>query len=204
MYQGKHSAQPVANTGRAKPVRSAAPRRRSGRARKPLGLVVALVLIFCMAVGGTYAWLTSSSLLIKNTMEPGRVPIVIEEEKGGGEKTSILVKNTGNIVAFIRVAVVSNEVDENGYPTPGSGQDIPFDYDMWTSYDGYYYYNGPVAPGASVQFLDENARLNYNGREVVVMAQSIQVQGDFDGQTASQKYWGRICTQNVDGTWSWA
>ena len=203
MYQGKHSAQPVQYTGRAKPVRSAAPRRRTTSARKPLGLIVALALLFCVAIGGTVAWLTSSTLLINNTMEPGRVPVVIEEDKDGGVKTSILVQNTGNIVAFIRVAVVSNVVDENGYPTPGSGQLIPFDDDTWTALDGYYYYNGPVAPGASVEFLNEGASLNYNGREVVVMAQSIQVQGVIDGQTASQKYWGRTCTQGADGTWSW-
>ena len=90
------------------------PRKKSGRSRRPLLLLVSLVLILALAVGGTVAWLNSSSGPVTNTMIPGKVPITINETFDGATKSGVTVTNTGNIDAYIRVAIVANAVDAEG------------------------------------------------------------------------------------------
>lgn len=195
MYQGKHSAQPV-NTGRARPVRSAAPRRRSGSARKPISLVVALVLLFTVAIGGSIAWLTHQASTT-NTMEPGSVPVDITENISGTTKNQIILTNKGNVQAYIRVAVISNTLDADGNIIPGTSNDTITTDGNWQYLDGYYYYKGIVEPGASVDLL--GASIDFSRAEVVVMAQTVQVLGDINGQTASQALWRHTY---ANGSWT--
>lgn len=196
MYQGKHSAQPVANTGRAKPVRSAAPRRRSARAGKSLGLILALALILCVAIGGTVAWLTHQAS-ITNTMVPGNVPVEITESISGKTKNQITLTNRGNVQAYLRVAVISNAL-EDGVIKPGTSSYSITPNSNWQQLsDGYYYYKGIVEPGASVDLL--GTAIGFSNSEVVVMAQTVQVLGTFTEGTASEKIWGHTYS---GGAWS--
>ena len=188
MYQGKHSAQPVESTGSAKPVRSAAPRRRSSAARKPIGLIVALALILCVALGGTVAWLTHQAS-ITNTMSPGSVPITINETLSGTSKTAIKITNDGDVPAYIRVAVVSNKVDEKGHIIPGNANFSFTNTGNWSIVGNYYYYNGVVKPGEFAQFLPENSNVSFAQSEIVIMAQSVQALGYKNGQPASVDVW---------------
>ena len=196
MYQGKHSAQPVANTGRAKPVRSAAPRRRSARAGKSLGLILALALILCVAIGGTVAWLTHQAS-ITNTMVPGNVPVEITESISGKTKNQITLTNRGNVQAYLRVAVISNAL-EDGAIKPGTSSYNITPNENWQQLDdGYYYYKGIVNPDQGVQLL--GSAIDFSSAEVVVMAQTVQVLGTIGDGTASQALWGHTYS---NGSWA--
>ena len=180
MYQGRHSA-----SGSPRADRPVASRRAGGR-KKPLTLFVALVLLLTLAVGGSLAWLVSNDD-VTNTMEPGKVPIEIVEQIEGTTKTSITIKNTGNIDAYIRVAVVANAVDENGNVTVGTAPTLNLGENWQKLDDGYYYYKGIVAPKASTTSLGS---INFTNAEVNILAESIQVLGGVNSDgSASVDAW---------------
>ena len=172
MYQGKHSA-----SGSPRADRPAASRR-AGGSKKPLTLFVALVLLLTLAVGGSLAWLVSNDD-VTNSMVPGQVPIEIEEDIKDNVKKSITIKNTGNIDAYIRVAVVANKVDKDGNITVGTAPELKLNTEKWQLLpDGYYYYKGVVAPKASTESLGS---IDFTDAEVNILAESIQVLGGVTG-----------------------
>ena len=169
------------------------PRKKSGRSRRPLLLLASLVLLLALAVGGTVAWLNSSSGPVTNTMSPGQVPITINETFNGATKSGVTVTNDGNIDAYIRVAIVANAVDKDGNIIAGKAPD----YVSWVNTDdwqlleddGYYYYKGAVAPDGTTEQLFKGD-VKVTGGELNILAESIQVLGGIDGQTASAYAWG--------------
>jgi predicted ribosomally synthesized peptide with SipW-like signal peptide len=126
------------------------PRRRN---RKAI-LILALILLLGMAIGGTVAYLSDSTGDVENSLTPATVVGIIEETVRDNAKTSITVKNEGNVACYVRVALVTNWVNEDGDIctlhndpgfTLGSG---------WTQgEDGYYYHTNPVKPGKSTSNL---------------------------------------------------
>ena len=197
MYQGKHST-----SGSPRFDRPAAPRRAGGR-KKPLTLFVALVLLLTLAVGGSLAWLVSNDN-VTNSMVPGEVPIQINETLNGTTKTSVTIKNTGNIQAFIRVAIIANAVDEQGNVTTGQAPQFSYNTDKWQLLnDGYYYYKGIVEPKGTTG--DTTAPLftgpvDFAGGEINILAESIQALGGTDGDgRASYNAWGHTF---ANGSWT--
>ena len=188
MYQGRHSTSGSPRADR--PVAS----RRAGGSKKPLTLFVALVLLLTLAVGGSLAWLVSNDD-VTNSMVPGQVPIKIDEEISGTTKTKITIQNTGNIDAYIRVAVVANLVDEKGNVTVGTAPTLNLG-ENWQPLDGYYYYKGIVPPKESTTSLGS---IGFTNAEVNILAESIQVLGGIDGKPASQVAWGVVYS---NGTWT--
>ena len=166
------------------------PRKKSGGPRRPLLLLVSLVLLLALAVGGTVAWLNTSTTPVENTMIPGNVPITINETFNGATKSEVSVTNTGNIDAYIRVAIVANAVDENGNIIAGTAPSYVVNTDYWQLLedDGYYYYKGAVAPGETTAALFTDP-VTVTG-ELNILAESIQVLGGIDGETASVYAWG--------------
>ena len=167
------------------------PRKKSGRSRRPLLLLASLVLLLALAVGGTVAWLNSSSGPVTNTMTPGKVPITINETFENGIKSGVSVTNNGNIDAYIRVAIVANAVDKDGNIIAGTAPDYVYlvNTDYWKLLDGYYYYKGAVAPGGTTEPLFTRD-VTVTGGELNILAESIQVLGGIDGKTASVYAWG--------------
>lgn len=165
-------------------------RKKSGRSRRPLLLLASLVLLLALAVGGTVAWLNSSSGPVTNTMIPGQVPITINETFNGTTKSGVSVTNKGNIDAYIRVAIVANAVDENGNIIAGTAPSYTVNEEKWQLLeDGYYYYKGAVAPDGTTEQLFKGD-VKVTGGELNILAESIQVLGGFDGKTASVYAWG--------------
>ncbi len=82
--------------------------------RKRIILTVCAVLIFCMITGGSIAWLVSISESVNNEFDPAEVTITIIEEFENDLKKDVQIGNTGNVHAYIRVALVPAWVDENG------------------------------------------------------------------------------------------
>ena len=115
-------------------------------------------------------------------MVPGKVPITIDETVNNKQKESVKITNTGNIDAYIRVAVVSNAVDEKGNVIAGTSDNTINANDKWQKLsDGYYYYKGTVAPGEknAVELLA--GKEDFAGREINILAESIQVLGGVTG-----------------------
>ena len=174
------------------------PRKKSGGPRRPLLLLVSLVLLLALAVGGTVAWLNTSTGPVENTMIPGNVPITIKETFNGTTKRDVSVTNTGNIDAYIRVAIVANAVDENGNIIAGTAPTFTVDEKKWqTLDDGYYYYKGAVAPKGTTAALF-TGDVTVNG-ELNILAESIQVLGGYGGKTASEYAWGVVYN---NGRWT--
>ena len=189
MYQGRHSA-----SGSPRADRPAASRR-AGGSKKPLTLFVALVLLLTLAVGGSLAWLVSDDH-VTNSMEPGKVPIQINETVSNNLKSDVTVTNTGNIQAFIRVAIIANAVDEKGNVTVGEKPNFTVST-AWTEIDNYYYYNGIVEPNGTTDPLFTD-KVGFDGGEINILAESIQVLGGKSGDgNASLDAWGVVYSNDT-------
>ena len=118
--------------------------------KAPVALVAILVLL-CCAVAGTVAYLVTSTGPVTNTFTPASVTTQVEEEFNGTTKSNVRIKNTGNIDAYIRTAVIVNWADAQGNVsgTPVKDTDYVMDLNIVTDKkpdapwfkgsDGYYY-----------------------------------------------------------------
>lgn len=118
---------------------------------KSTASLISLILVICVAVGGVLALLFTSTDTLKNVFEPSKVTTTVEEKFDGEVKQNVSIKNTGNIDAWIRAAVVINWVDEYGniYGVPPvEGTDYTITYDLSNGWvkgdDGFYYWTKPV------------------------------------------------------------
>lgn len=136
-YEGKHG-KPQAQSVSARP-------RRRGRAT---AMLLATVMLFALAVGGTIAWLIDKDSPLVNTFDPSKVTCEVQEKFDGKVKSDVNVKNTGDIDAFIRVKLVTYRTNDAGQHIGGTAALPQFTLGAnWIEYNGYYYYTLPVAPG---------------------------------------------------------
>ena len=152
----------------------------NGSGGRKAALILSLCLIFALAVGTTLAYLKANTSPVTNTFTAAKSDIKIDEDVTGGQKKSIVVKNTGTAVSYVRVKLVMNWVDDNGNVS-ATPVNITVDYDNtnWFEQDGIYYYKMPVAPDAVTTNLLQTpitqgtAPEGYH-LEVTVLAESIQ------------------------------
>ncbi len=153
----------------------------NGSGGRKTALILSLCLIFALAVGTTFALLKASTAPVENTFTAAKSDIKIDEDVTGGQKKSIVVKNTGTAVSYVRVKLVMNWVDENGNVS-AEPVNITVDYDNtnWFEQGGIYYYKMPVAAndGVTTNLLKTpitqgTAPEGYH-LEVTVLAESIQ------------------------------
>ena len=153
----------------------------NGSGGRKTALILSLCLIFALAVGTTFALLQAKTEPVTNTFTAAKSDIKIDEDVTGGQKKSIIVKNTGTAVSYVRVKLVMNWVSEDGKTISGEPVNIDVKYDMtkWFEQDGIYYYKMPVAEKGSTTNLlkksieQSNAPEGYH-LEVTVLAESIQ------------------------------
>lgn len=152
----------------------------NGSGGRKTALILSLCLIFALAVGTTFALLKASTDPVENTFTAAKSDIKIDEDVTGGQKKSIVVKNTGTAVSYVRVKLVMNWVDENGNVSAEPVNITPSITDNWFLKDGIYYYKMPVAADAVTTNLlqtpitepaDKPAGCHL---EVTVLAESIQ------------------------------
>ena len=158
---------------------------RSGRIRS-LAIFIAAAAIVLAAAGGTIAWLTDGGDTLVNRFVPGAVSIKVNEDFDGTVKNNVSVENTGNVPAFIRVALVPYWVDSAGsvVGSPASLDDFEivrstdFDANWFIGSDGFYYCRASVAPGESTPVLIERCSVrsgNYEHDLVLhILASGIQ------------------------------
>lgn len=171
-YQGRHEAK-AASCGQ----------KRIHLNGRLTAMVIATVMLLALAIGGTVAWLTSSTGPITNTFTPSHVSCEVKESFNGTVKSNVNVTNTSDIPAFIRVKLVTYRVNEAGDHIGGTATIPSFTLGTgWVKHGEYYYYTKPVAPNASPEaaLTASDIRLQqYNdvdgGKQVIeVMAEAIQ------------------------------
>lgn len=125
--------------------------------KKSVALLVSLLLLACAAVGGTIAFLTDETPAVVNEFTPAEVTTEVTEDRNGNVKSNVQIKNTGDIDAYIRAAVVVTWQDAQGNiygktPVAGTDYTISFHTDaqstpagQWVlANDGFYYWTEPV------------------------------------------------------------
>lgn len=164
--------------------------------RKGLTGLLALVLVLALAIGGTIAFLTLKTETKTNTFTPSQVTADVEEDVKDGIKSNVQVKNTGDTPAYIRVAVIANSVDEAGNIIGSADVSASLCGSNWTAgSDGYYYYNGVVAPGALTDGNLLKSDINLEGKQVTILAEAIQA----EPAKAVTEAWGMSFS---NGAWS--
>ena len=163
----------------------------NGSGGRKTALILSLCLIFALAVGTTFALLKASTDPVENTFTAAKSGTDIVEELDGNQKKSIVVKNTGTAVSYVRVKLVMNWVDENGNVSAEPVNITPSITDNWFEQGGIYYYKMPVAADAVTTNLLQTpitqgtAPEGYH-LEVMVLAESIQAAPS----KAVQQSWG--------------
>ena len=156
----------------------------NGSGGRKTALILSLCLIFALAVGTTFALLKASTAPVENTFTAAKSGTDIVEELDGSLKKSIIVKNTGTAVSYVRVKLVMNWVDGDGNVSATPVDITPSITDNWFEQDGIYYYMMPVAPvdakpdNVTTNLLktpitQDTAPEGYH-LEVTVLAESIQ------------------------------
>lgn len=185
--------------------------------KKPILLLVSMILVLTVAVGGSLAYLVTQTGIVQNSFTVQQVPIEINETFNGKEKSNVTIKNisdedggTGDpgTDAYIRAAVVANWVDKEGN-VYGQAPEFEEDYvfktpsKMWIlSDDGYYYYKEAVEAGESTEVLMDtcisrkDAPVGYT-LSVEILAQSIQANGPDGTESAIYKAWGASAARVV-------
>lgn len=131
-----------------------------GKNRKLAALLVSLFLVLTAAIGATIAYLVTHTDPVVNTFTPGKVDTEIVEEFDGDVKENVTLKNTGDVEAYIRAAVVVSWKDDQGNvlaAAPVQGTDYTMELGENTGWfqasDSYYYFSSPVAAGDSTGIL---------------------------------------------------
>jgi len=123
---------------------------------------VCLCVIAC-TVGDVYAYLMDKTDPLSNEFVPAKVSCDVEENFLDGVKSSVKVRNTGNIDAYIRTAVVATFVSEDGKvhssaPVENVNYSITWGTDGWVKgTDDFWYHTKPVAPEETTTSLIETA-----------------------------------------------
>lgn len=154
--------------------------RRRRRARYQKNSICALSILLALLIGGT-AGLTVAYLShrsgITNEFETGNVETQVEENFDGDTKTDAGVANTGNVPAYVRVAVTVYWEDKDGnilWGTPGENADYSILWNLsedpaaagWVrGSDGCYYYTVPLEPEGADDGTDRTEALITSCRE---------------------------------------
>ena len=88
--------------------------RKPKRSIKPFLIAFCVCILACAAISGSLAWLISAPGPVVNEFIPGEVTIQVDEtfDDEHTTKQNVSIKNTGNVPAYIRVALVPAWVDD--------------------------------------------------------------------------------------------
>lgn len=174
--------------------------------RKASVLLTSLVVLLCLSVASTVAYLVVTGNSIVNIFRPTSVTPSVEETFDRSEKSNVYLTNTGTTDAYIRAAIVVTWQDEAGGVYAGQPvKDVDYTIDLeledWIKGDdGFYYYTKPVAPQGTTAILidscapvDEKTPAGY-GLNVEILGSAIQSVP----AAAAEEAWGVAVAE--DGT----
>lgn len=121
-------------------------KRWNNRRLVPVALLMALVLV----CGTVYAYMFHRTGETSTAFAPAKVSCEVAETYNGIEKSSITVKNTSNIPAYLRVRLVTYWVNGEGKVAAKSSPELNITpANGWIrGKDNTFYYSKPVAPDA--------------------------------------------------------
>lgn len=131
-----------------------------------LGLLCLLLVLLPTTVRGTLAYLQAGSK-VENTFTIAKMSVKIDETFENNQKSDVTVKNTGDVPAYLRTALVIYWKDKDGNilsDTPAEG--VTGDYTIamgagWTQgKDGFWYCKQSVAAGEFSPALIKNCTAN--------------------------------------------
>lgn len=213
MADGRHfkpgatsSSEEVVGTLDARPSVGASSPRPPRRRMPKRSLLVTLALALAVAgVGGVVAWITSQSML-SNQFGLAEVGPVVEETFDGNIKSSVKVKNDGDVPIYVRVQVNCYYQDEGGnqvWDKPEVSVDRPDDTSLWAKDDdasepnGTYYYTQPLEPDVSTPNLFDSIALLGDAKDGLTFVCDITAQGiQADPTAAVKEAWGVDVDQN--------
>lgn len=159
-------------------------------------LLITLLITAVLAVGITLAFMFRQTAPIENKFTDAKVACSVVEEFNGEQKTSIQVKNEGNIDCYLRVRLVSYWQNANGEivgkPSVIPTVEIGGGWMAGESED-VFYYTAPVEAGKTTEsnLLQSPlvlAKEDYNGETVYqvvkVFAEAVQAEPDDAVKTA--------------------
>lgn len=143
--------------------------------KRPILLILCLVLTATLSVGATLAYYAVSSAPVINTFSAGSAGAEIIETVNQNVKEAITVKNTGDSPVFVRVRLVGYWENADGTIAAKDAPNLTFDLGSgWKPKDGYYYYTSPVGAGQSTSdLLDTNIEMEI-GQVIEVLADTVQ------------------------------
>lgn len=154
--------------------------------KKQLTLLISLMLLCTMAVGMTLAYIVTQTSPVENKFNPSHVTCQVDEQFENNIKSNVKIRNTSDISAYIRAAVVVTWQDAAGNISsvkPVSGTDYSITYKENTGWskgsDGYYYYSSSVAPEGNTEVLISKCEPLKDGPQgytlhVEIIAEAIQ------------------------------
>ena len=143
--------------------------------RKKWTLIVVLALVVALLAAGTWAYVSAQGRA-DGVITFGSVHLALHNENGAGEPagdTAVMpgggaaqrayVENTGGSAFYTRVKLVLEAFDSSGasMQLPAGFVTLDLNRTDWTpGTDGYFYYNGVVAPGEVTTALFETVRFS--------------------------------------------
>lgn len=130
-------------------------RKRRLRWSKQFVLLASVAVMLVGIIGGTLAYLTTSSDAVVNTFTPGKVDIEVDESFTGSVKNNVKITlSQDSVKANIRaMIVVTWQKDGAVYPAaPVEGEDYTISWTMagWSGPDtNGWYTHGAIEPGTS-------------------------------------------------------
>ena len=188
--------------------------RKPKRSIKPFLIAFCVCILACAAISGSLAWLISAPGPVVNEFIPGEVTIQVDEtfDDGHTTKQNVSIKNTGNVPAYIRVALVPAWVDDEGniaakpaslelnddcniaWGKDGSG----YEADWFIGSDGFYYCKTVIEPGASTPILIKSCTVKGEEHEYDFELQVIASAVQSLPTTTVETVWPVVV--NTDGT----
>ena len=183
--------------------------------KKALIALASVALLLCAAVGSTAAYLRDNTGTVTNTFLPGQVSCAVVENGTAytdstvsvANKSNVTVKNTGNVPAYIRAAILVTWKSADGtvyaaVPQSGTGKDYTLQLNTadWSESGGFYYYKSAVAPEGLTSALISSARQITAGPvgvdhtqytlSIEILAEAIQADGM--GASSAQDAWNAV------------
>ena len=144
--------------------------------KKYLNILLIILFILCLSTG-VYAYMFKQTPTLENDFTPASVSCEVDEFTS----SSIVIENTGNIDAYIRVKLLSYWVDEEDKIVAKESVMPVIDYDAikWIKgKDDTYYYTTPLQKGSrTTNLINTPITLSTGGdyKQVIeVFAEAIQ------------------------------
>lgn len=139
-------------------------RKRSTYGKRVLLASITALFLGAAAVGTSLAFLIDRTGTITNTFTGSEITGTIDETFDGETKTNVAIKNTGDVDAYIRVALVPSWVNDDGEvygiaSKEETGYSLTLSGEGWQrGDDGFYYCTEKVAAGSSTPVLVEECK----------------------------------------------